>query len=244
MFNSLYIAASGMYAQHRKVEILANNLAHTNTISYKAERVDFQELLYDKIGDVEVGAGVKVGNVERVFTVGRMQKTGNPLDIAINGRGFLRVELPDGRIAYTRDGRLKVKDGELVTVTGGKLGIKIPKGAVNITIEEDGTVVGYLNNEKKVFGKIKLYDFLNPSALEMIGNNMYVPTKNSGMPVEGEPGKGDYGKILSGFIERSNVNLISQMMEMVTAQRAYEFVAKGIEATDQLARMTTQMKRD
>jgi len=195
------------------------------------------------VGDVEVGSGVKVGNIEREFTVGRMEKTGNPLDIAINGRGFLRVELPDGRIAYTRDGRLKIENGELMTVTGGKLGIKIPKGAVNVTIEEDGTVVGYVNDQKKVLGKLKLYDFINPSALELVGNNMYVPTKNSGMPIEGEAGKDNFGKVLSGFLERSNVNLVSQMMEMVAAQRAYEFVAKGIEATDQLARMTTQLKR-
>ncbi len=243
MFNSLYIAASGMFAQHRKVEILSNNLAHANTIGYKAERVDFQDLLYDKLGDVQIGSGVKLANVERLFTQGRMQHTGNPLDIAINGRGFLRVELPDGRIAYTRDGRLKVENGELMTVSGAKLGIKVPEGLVNVTVESDGTVIGYEGSEKRVIGKIKLYDFLNPSALEHIGENLYVPTETSGKPIEGKPGEGAFGSIQAGYLERSNVNLIAQMMEMVAAQRSYEFVAKGIEATDQLARMTNQLKR-
>ena len=243
MFNSLYIAASGMFAQQRKVEILSNNLSHANTVGYKAERADFQELLYDKMGDMELGSGVKLAGVERMFTQGRMQHTGNPLDVAINGRGFLKVEMPDGRVAFTRDGRLKVENGELVTVSGAKLGIKVPDGVVNVTVEEDGTVIGYKGTEKVELGKIKLYDFLNPSALEHIGENLYVPTKMSGNPIEGTPGEGNFGTIQAGYLERSNVNLISQMMEMVAAQRSFEFVAKGVEATDQLARMTNQLKR-
>lgn len=243
MFSSFYTAASGMEAQLRKVEILSQNLANANTISYKQQRIDFQELLYQKVDNMDVGSGVKIGNVERVFKTGAMERTNSPLDVAIQGRGFFRVQTPEGKIVYTRDGRFAVENGELIIKDIGKMGIKVPQDLSGVTIEEDGTVVGFKGKDKVEIGKIKIYDFVNPNALKGIGKNAFEWTEEAGKPIEIEPGKGDNPKLAAGFIEKSNVNVITQMMEIVSSQRNYELVSKSVESADQMSRMANQMKK-
>jgi flagellar basal-body rod protein FlgG len=244
MFSSFYTAASGMDAQLKKVEILSQNLANANTITYKQQRVNFEELMYQKLSeDIQAGTGVKLGKTERIFKTGAMQRTDNPLDVAIQGNGFFKVETPEGKILYTRDGRLAVENGELVVKDLGKLNIKVPSDVTNVTVEEDGTVVGYKGKDKVELGKIKLYDFINPNGLKIVGKNAFEATKEAGKPFEIEPKKDGNAVILAGFIEKSNVNIISQMMEIVASQRNYELVSKSVESADQIARMASQMKK-
>ncbi len=243
MFSSFYTAASGMDAQLKKVEILSQNLANANTITYKQQRINFQELMYQKLGDIQEGTGVKLGQTERVFKTGAMQRTDNPLDVAIQGNGFFKVETPEGKILYTRDGRLAVENGELVVKDLGKLNIKVPSDVSNVTVEEDGTVIAYKGKDKVELGKIKLYDFINPNGLKIVGKNAFEATSEAGKPFEIEPKKDGNAIILAGFIEKSNVNIINQMMEIVASQRNYELVSKSVESADQIARMASQMKK-
>ncbi|MCS7164903.1 MAG: flagellar hook basal-body protein [Candidatus Calescibacterium sp.] len=243
MFSSFYTAASGMEAQLKKVEILSQNLANANSISYKQQRISFQELMYQKIDQMNIGTGTKIGEVERVFKIGAMERTNSPLDVAIQGRGFFKVQTPEGKTVYTRDGRFNVENGELVIKDIGKTGIKVPQDVTGVTIEEDGTVVGYKGKDKVEIGKIKIYDFVNPNGLKGIGKNAFEWTENAGKPIEIEPGKGDNPKIAAGFLEKSNVNVITQMMDIVSSQRNYELVAKCVESADQIARMANQMKK-
>lgn len=243
MFSSFYTAASGMEAQLRKVEILSQNLANANSISYKQQRIDFQELLYQKVDQMNVGTGVKIGVTEKIFKTGAMERTNSSLDVAIQGRGFYRVQTPEGKTVYTRDGRFAVENGELVIKEIGKTGIKIPQDVTGVTIEEDGTVVGYKGKDKVEVGKIKIYDFVNPNGLKGIGKNAFEWTENAGKPIEIDPGKDDNPKLAAGFIEKSNVNVITQMMDIVASQRNYELVSKSVESADQMSRMANQMKK-
>jgi len=243
MFSSFYTAASGMEAQLKKVEILSQNLANANTVSYKQQRIDFQELLYQNVNQMNVGTGVKIGNVEKVFKIGAMERTNNPLDVAIQGRGFYKVETPEGKIVYTRDGRFQIENGELIIKDIGKTGIKIPQNLTSVTIEEDGKVVGYNGKDKVEIGKIKVYDFVNPNGLKGIGKNAFEYDEKAGKIIEVELGNGDNPKLAAGFIEKSNVNVITQMMEIVSSQRNYELVSKSVESADQIARMASQLKK-
>jgi flagellar basal-body rod protein FlgG len=243
MFSSFYTAASGMEAQLKKVEILSQNLANANTVSYKQQRIDFQELLYQNVNQMNVGTGVKIGNVEKVFKTGAMERTNNPLDVAIQGRGFYKVETPEGKIVYTRDGRFQIENGELIIKDIGKTGIKIPQNLSSVTIEEDGKVVGYNGKDKLEIGKIKVYDFVNPNGLKGIGKNAFEYDEKAGKIIEVELGNGDNPKLAAGFIEKSNVNVITQMMEIVSSQRNYELVSKSVESADQIARMASQLKK-
>ncbi|MFN4220452.1 MAG: flagellar hook-basal body protein [bacterium] len=243
MFSSFYTAASGMEAQLKKVEILSQNLANANTISYKQQRIDFQELLYQKVEQMNVGTGVKIGNVERVFKTGAMERTNSPLDVAIQGRGFFKVQTPEGKIVYTRDGRFAIENGELVIKDIGKTGIKIPADITGVTIEEDGKVVGFKGKDKVEIAQIKIYDFVNPNALKGTGKNAFEWTNEAGNPIELEPAKGENPKLAAGFIEKSNVNVITQMMDIVASQRNYELVSKSVESADQMSRMANQLKK-
>jgi len=243
MFSSFYTAASGMEAQLKKVEILSQNLANANSISYKQQRIDFQELLYQKVDQMDVGTGVKIGNIERVFKTGAMERTNSPLDVAIQGRGFFKVQTPEGKTVFTRDGRFAIENGELVIKDIGKTGIKIPDGVTGVTIEENGTVLGFKGKDKVEIGKIKIYDFINPNCLKGIGKNAFEWTKEAGKIIELEPAKDDNPKLAAGFIEKSNVNVITQMMEIVASQRNYELVSKSVESADQISRMANQMKK-
>ncbi|MEN3014451.1 MAG: flagellar hook-basal body protein [bacterium] len=243
MFSSFYTAASGMDAQLKKVEILSQNLANANSVSYKQQRIDFQELMYQKVDQMNMGTGVKIGQVERVFKTGAMERTNSPLDVAIQGRGFFKVETPEGKIVYTRDGRFAIENNELVIKDVGKTGIKVPQDVTGVTVEEDGTVVGYRGKDKVEIGKIKIYDFVNPNGLKGVGKNAFEWTEQAGKMIEIEPGKGDNPKLAAGFIEKSNVNVITQMMDIVASQRNYELVSKSVESADQMARMASQMKK-
>lgn len=243
MFSSFYTAASGMEAQLKKVEILSQNLANANTISYKQQRIDFQELLYQKVEQMNVGTGVKIGNVERIFKTGAMERTNSPLDVAIQGKGFFKVQTPEGKTVYTRDGRFAIENGELVIKDIGKTGIKIPSEITGVTIEEDGKVVGYKGKDKVEIAKIKIYDFVNSNALKGVGKNAFEWTAEAGKPIELEPAKGENPKLAAGFIEKSNVNVITQMMDIVASQRNYELVSKSVESADQMSRMANQLKK-
>ncbi|MFN3478264.1 MAG: flagellar hook-basal body protein [bacterium] len=243
MFSSFHTAASGMEAQLKKVEILSQNLANANTISYKQQRIDFQELLYQKVEQMSLGTGVKIGNIERVFKTGAMERTNNPLDVSIQGRGFFKVQTPEGKTVYTRDGRFAIENGELVIKDIGKTGIKIPSDITGITIEEDGKVVGFKGKDKVEIAQIKIYDFVNPNALKGTGKNAFELTNEAGNPIELEPAKGENPKLAAGFIEKSNVNVITQMMDIVASQRNYELVSKSVESADQMSRMASQLKK-
>lgn len=262
MLRSLYAATSGMQAQQLTVDTLANNLANVNTSGYKKARVDFQDLLYQVIrrpGDlsfmgvslptgIQVGHGVRVAATQTNFTQGNLQQTGNSLDLAIEGDGFFMVELPDGSTAYTRDGSLKLDgEGYLVTTDGYLIlpGIQIDPEAKEITVASDGTVSVLMPGEAEPeeLGQIELARFINPSGLQRIGKNLLIETPASGMAETGVPGEGSLGTINQGFLEMSNVQVIEEMVQMITAQRAYEINSKVIQSSDDMLGIASNLRR-
>jgi flagellar basal-body rod protein FlgG len=258
MFRSLYTAATGMYAQELNMDQIADDLANTNTVGYKKGRINFEDLMYTTMaepgamgayGDAipassQVGSGVRVESLQKIFTPGQYEHTGNPLDLAIYGDGFFKVRLEDGSVGYTRAGNITLDPkGHLVSGGHPLWGVKIPTRATGIEVEQDGTIKAFVNNQNQrvKVGQITLVRFLNPSGLRMVGN-VFVETPVSGTKVEDKPGKDGLGIIKSGYLEKSNVNVVQEMMEIVAAQRAYEFNTKAVTTADEMMRMTTQLK--
>ena len=261
MMRGLWTAASGMTAQQMNLDVIANNLANTNTTGFKYSRPDFQDLLYQtmsaagsKTGDgtmvpagIQVGLGVRAAAVQKVFTSGDLKQTGNPLDIAIGGDGFLVIDTPNGP-AYTRDGSLKMDvNRRLVTSEGYALSpdITIPANALSITIGPDGTVTAQVAGQADPVsaGQIQLASFVNPAGLSNIGNNLYSATSASGAAVTGNPGTGGLGTISQNALEMSNVNVVEEMVSMIVAQRSYETNSKAIQAADQMLQMANQIRQ-
>ncbi len=258
MFRSLYTAASGMYAQQMNMDEITENLANANTTGYKRGRVDFEDLVYSAMAEPgalgsygpevpvasQVGAGVRAAGVEKVFSPGELLHTGNPLDLAIHGNGFFQVKLEDGTTGYTRDGVVHInKEGEL-TISGHSIaGIKIPEKATGLEVQEDGTIKAFVKDpkEKETLGQIKLVRFLNPAGLRLQGS-VFLETPISGKVLEGKAGEPGFGLVKSGYLEKANVNLVEEMMNIVMAQRAYEFNAKAVTASDEMMRLTTQLQ--
>lgn len=254
MLRAFSTAATGMTAQQMMVDVIANNLANINTTGFKRSQIVFQDLLYIKLkefgtevasginspGGLEIGSGVRAASTIKVFTVGELQNTNRPLDIAITGEGFLQVTLPNGDIRYTRDGSLQRNaDGELVTTTGYILepSITIPTTAVSISIEKDGGVnVMDESGTQSVVGTIDLVRFPNQSGLSSEGDNLFAETLASGTPTTGRAGENGYGTIQSGFLEKSNVQMVTELVNLITAQRAYEINARAIKAGDDMLR--------
>jgi flagellar basal-body rod protein FlgG len=259
---SLSIAATGMMAQQLNVEVISNNIANMSTSGFKRQRAEFQDLLYQNLrrvgtnssdagtivpAGVQVGLGVKTGSVYRIMTQGNLDNTENKLDLAIQGRGYFRVEMPSGEDAYTRAGSFQISpDGQLVTADGYTLapGITIPQEATDITISNDGQVQVTLQGQTdaQVVGQIELAAFANEAGLDPLGSNLFIETAASGAPTLGTPASDGIGSVLQGFLETSNVNAVSEITTLITAQRAYEMNAKVITATDEMMSVTSNVK--
>jgi len=259
MLDSLYIAATGMNAQQLGIDTISNNLANVNTTAFKKGRVGFQDLMYRELAranglagsadnSTRSGAGVGVAGTAKLFIAGELKKTEVPLDIAIRGRGFLEVLLPDGTHAYTRAGTLQVnKDGMLVTADGNPIepSIQVPDDASALTFATDGRVLATVPDEKEPveLGTLTLADFVNPSGLRPLGDNLYLPTEQSGDAFTGKPAEGTFGSIAQGFLEASNVKLIDEFVALIVAQRAYEVSAKTIQASDEMLGIANNLRR-
>ncbi|MBO6850653.1 MAG: flagellar basal-body rod protein FlgG, partial [Marinobacter sp.] len=253
MHPALWVSKTGLSAQDTKMTTISNNLANVNTTGFKRDRAVFQDLLYqvnrqpgglstensELPSGLQLGTGVRVVGTTKQFSQGNLEVTEQPLDLAVNGRGFMQILLPDGQIAYTRDGQFQLNaDGDIVNPDGYTLepNINVPEGATNITIGKDGTVSAVVDDQAAPvnLGEITLVDFINPQGLQAIGNNLYKATNASGDPAEGEPGIGGLGSLEQGMVESSNVEVVEELVSMITTQRAYEMNSKVVSATDQM----------
>lgn len=260
---ALRTAATGMAAQQLNVEVISNNIANMNTIGFKRQRAEFQDLLYQTIEragtqssdqgnivptGVQVGAGVKAGSVYRITQQGTMTQTQKPLDMAVQGRGYFQVLLPSGETAYTRAGNFSTDDqGRLVTEDGYQVqpGITIPEDAKNIQISKAGQVQvirGDNAAEPEVVGQLELATFVNDAGLDAIGDNLFMETAASGQAVVGQPNSVGVGSLLQGYTEASNVDSVSEITALIVAQRAYEMNSKVISSADQMLQATSQLK--
>ncbi len=260
MLRAFSTAATGMTGQQKMVDVIANNLANVNTSGFKRSQVNFQDLLYVTMEEpgteiasginsptgVEVGSGVRAASTTKVFTAGELQNTGNPLDIAIAGDGFLQVTMPNGDLRYTRDGSLMINGtGQLVTSSGYALqpSITISEGS-SVTIEKDGSVnVTEPSGARSVAGTIQLARFPNASGLSSEGDNLYAQTDASGTYTTGTAGDNGFGKIQSGFLEKSNVQMVTELVNLITAQRAYEINSRAIRAGDDMLQTANNIVR-
>ena len=253
MSQALWIAKTGLDAQQTRMAVVSNNLANVNTTGFKQGRAVFEDLLYQNVRQsggsssqdtilptgMNLGTGVRVVATEKLFSQGSVQNTEQALDVAINGRGFLQVLKPDGEMAYTRDGSMKMNDqGELVTSSGYVVqpGISIPDGAQSITIGTDGIVSVKLTGQTSPsqVGSIETADFINPTGLQAIGENLYIETASSGPAQSGTPGLNGLGSLQQGALEGSNVNVVAELVNMIETQRAYEMNSKAITTNDQM----------
>lgn len=260
MLRAFSTAATGMSAQQLKIDNIANNLANINTNGYKRSHVNFQDLLYLKLREagrevssgvtapsgLEVGSGVQVSSTNRVFTVGQLESTGRPLDMAVQGDGFFEVTDQNGDSRYTRDGAFQMDaNGDIVTAAGYKLNppINIPADAISIDIASDGTVSVTTDSGTTAVGSVTLVRFPNPAGLSAEGGNLFRETEASGAPTTGIPGQDGFGKILSNHLEKANVEMVTELVELISAQRAYEINAKTIRVGDDMLRQLNMMIR-
>lgn len=259
---ALRTAATGMAAQQARVDAIAHNLANVGTTAFKRSRVQFESLLYQTLegqrlssypgaetsGPLQVGRGVKVVANAKVHTQGPVEMTGRPLDIAIDGEGLLQVRRPDGTIAYTRDGSFSLSEsGLLVTHNGEAIlpEIVVPSEAEAVTISPTGEVSATLpgNPEPILLGRIELVRFVNPAGLMALGQNLYAETIASGTPVLGYPQEEGFGRLIQGALEGSNVQVVQEMVDMITAMRAYELNSRAITTADQMMEQTSALVR-
>ncbi len=261
MNRALRTAATGMFAQQLNVDLIAHNLANVNTTGFKQSRPEFQDLMYQTLKSSETSADpniqqpveIQVGNgttpvaTLKSFAQGDIQPTNNPLDVAIQGEGFIQVRRPDGTTAYTRDGALKVSgEGMLVTSAGYIVepGISFSSDTTNISIGRDGVIEARAVGDPapaKV-GQIELAKFVNPGGLEAIGGNLFTETSASGKPILGTPGNEGFGETLQGSLESSNVDIVEEMVSMIVAQRAYEINSKTIKTVEDMLSMANNLK--
>lgn len=253
MNSSLRTSASGMAAQQRMIDVIANNIANVNTTGFKRSRVSFEDVLYETlqgsraasdqgaetVGPVQIGKGVRIGAVLRLHAQGSPENTQRPLDVAIDGAGFFQVRRADGTTAFTRDGSFTLSEsGTMVTSDGLTVlpGITVPEDASSITISPDGTVSVTSSGASSPveLGRLELARFVNESGLQSAGGNLYVETPASGQPLTGSPQEDGFGNLQQGSLESSNVEIVQEMTEMIAAQRAYEINAKAITAVDQM----------
>ena len=259
---SLSIAATGMLAQQLNVEVISNNIANMNTTGYKRQRAEFQDLLYQNLrrsgaqssdngnlvpAGIQIGVGVKTGSVYRITEQGNLSSTQNTYDLAIQSRGYFRVLLPSGEDAYTRAGSFQInQQGQLVTVDGLVVqpGITVPQDAISVSINGSGQVQAKVAGQvtPQVVGQLDLATFYNEAGLEAQGDNLFLETPSSGPPVVGVPASEGFGKILQGFVETANVNPVSEITSLITAQRAYEMNSKVISASDEMMQTTTNTR--
>ena len=263
MFRALHTAASGMLAQQMNLDNVANNLANASTAGFRRRRVQFEDLLYQTqvapgasatqqttlVAGLQIGLGTRTVATEVLHTQGDFQSTGNPLDLAINGQGFFQVKLPSGEIGYTRSGSFHLDaQGNLTTANGDPVepAITIPTGASSITVGADGTVsvttVG--QTQAQTVGNLQLALFPNPGGLNSVGSNLFLPTSASGDPVVGTPGGSEgLGSLQQGGLENSNVNVVEEIIGMITAQRSYESNSRVVQAADEMYQQVNQLTR-
>jgi flagellar basal-body rod protein FlgG len=260
MIRSLWIAKTGLEAQQTNIDVISNNLANVSTNGFKRSRPVFEDLLYQTLRQpgaqssqqtqlptgLQLGTGVRPVAVERMHTQGNLQQTGNALDLAINGKGFFQVLMPDGTTSYSRDGSFQTdSQGQLVTSSGYAVqpAITIPADALSVTIAKDGTVSvtqpGSPNATQ--VGSLQLAGFINPAGLQSIGENLYLETAASGTPSANTPGTNGLGVLNQSFVETSNVNVVEELVNMIQAQRAYEINSKAITTSDQMLQKLSQM---
>ncbi len=253
MEKALWVAKTGLEAQQTRMSVIANNLANVNTTGFKKGRAVFEDLLYQNVRQVGaqssqdtqlpsgllLGTGVRTVATEKMHTQGNIVQTDNSLDVAIQGRGFLQVLMPDGSIGYTRDGELQINaTGQLVTASGYVIqpAITVPAAAQSVTIGSDGVVTAQLNGQSAPtqIGTLQLADFVNPAGLQPIGQNLYIESAASGSPQTGNPGLNGLGTLVQGALETSNVNVVEELVNMIESQRAYEMNSKAISTTDHM----------
>jgi len=259
---SLRTAASGMIAQQTRVDVIANNLANVNTTAFKRSRAHFEDLLYQTIqgtrlvgelGEtalpaVQVGRGVRLSATPRVDTQGSFELTGRPLDVAIDGTGYFQVELPDGNLAYTRDGNLQLSaDGTLITASGYRImpEISFPTDIADVVISRDGTVntSDAATGELIEVGRLELVRFPNRTGLMSRGQNLLLETEASGPPLSGMPEEDGFGRLVASTLETSNVQIVQEMVDMIAAQRAYEIASKAVQTSEEMADVASNLFR-
>ncbi|MCL4136966.1 UNVERIFIED_CONTAM: hypothetical protein GTU68_064313 [Idotea baltica] len=259
MNQALWIAKTGLDAQQTKMANIANNLANSSTTGFKRSRAIFEDLLYQNVRQVgakssqdtqlpsglQLGTGVRTVATEKLFTQGNLTQTENLLDMAIEGRGFFQILMPDGGQAYTRDGSFQVDDqGQMVTSGGYVLqpSITLPENALSVNIGRDGTVSVSLPGTTAVsqVGTVQLADFVNPAGLQAVGENLFLESNASGSPQTGNPGLNGLGSLVQGYVESSNVNVVEELVNMIETQRAYEMNSKAISTTDQMLQYVAQ----
>lgn len=260
---ALRTAATGMMAQQTRTEVIANNLANVNTTGFKGSRAHFEDLLYQTVQNpavigapdsntlpaVQVGRGTRLNSVQRHHSQGAVEQTSRNLDVAIEGDGLFQVQLPNGQLAYTRDGNFGISDtGTLVTSGGYAVvpGIRVPMDSSNISISTAGVVsvqVGNDTSRNQELGRIELARFMNPTGLISLGENLYAETPASGQPTVGFPGDDGLGRLLQGHLESSNVEIVQEMVDMITSMRAYEVNSKAIKNAEEMMQVANNMVR-
>ncbi len=259
MLPALWVSKTGLSAQDMNLTTISNNLANVSTTGFKRDRAEFQDLLYQvrrqpgaqSTADsqlpsgLQLGTGVRIVGTQKMFTAGSLQTTEQPLDLAINGRGFFQVLLPDGTVSYTRDGSFHLNsDGQMVTSQGYALepAVVLPPEVQTLTVGEDGTVsvTTFGTPAPQVIGNLQTADFINPAGLQAIGNNLFLETGASGAPQVSTPGLNGLGVMLQNTLENSNVSVVEELVNMITTQRAYEMNSKVISTADQMLSFITQ----
>lgn len=263
MMRALYTATTGMLGQQLQIDVTSNNISNVNTFGYRKERAEFADLFHQVLQyagsstsettlsptGIEVGLGVRPTSVQKIFSQGNFKETEQNFDIAITGNGFFQIELPDGTIAYSRDGAFKLDDeGNVVNSQGYRLvpNITIPDDATQVNIGTDGTVTVLQGNDTTVneLGQIETVNFINPAGLHALGDNLYLNTNASGDPIVGTPGLNGFGQLRQGFVETSNVKLVEEMTDLIVGQRAYEANSKSIQTADSMLQTVNQLKRN
>ncbi|HRJ79682.1 MAG: flagellar basal-body rod protein FlgG [Planctomycetaceae bacterium] len=258
---ALHTASSGMSALQTQVDVIANNLANVNTVGFKQDRANFADLLYQEVRraglrqpegntapvGLSIGSGVKLDSIDKEFRQGGMRVTGNNFDMAIEGDGFFQILMFNGQTAYTRSGNLfRDKDGNLVTAGGLKLqpNITIPAEATGITVSEDGRISAIMPGQSNAdeIGQIELARFVNPKGLQAIGDNLFLETDASGRAETGSPTTSSFGRIRHQALEESNVEVVKEMVDLISAQRAYEINANAIKSADEMMRVANNLR--
>lgn len=259
MMPALWVSKTGLEAQDLNLTTISNNLANVSTVGFKKDRAVFEDLLYqiqrqpgaNSSADtrlpsgLQLGTGVRTAGTQKVFTTGSLELTDQPLDMAINGRGFFQIVMPDGTIGYTRNGQFHINDeGTIVNVNGYPLEpqIDIPELTNNLTISKDGIVQATMFGDPvpQELGQIETVDFINPAGLQAIGDNLFFETVASGAPIEGVPSEEGFGTIEQGALENSNVEVVDELVKMITVQRAYEMNSKVVSTADQMLQFLVQ----
>lgn len=259
MIESMSIGASGMHAQQLHIDVIANNLANSNTMGFKKSRVDFEDLMYRELVRNEnfmatpdiskpVGAGAAIASTNKMFTTGEAKKTERDLDLAIQGDGFFEIVLPDNSYAYTRSGSFQLdQDGMLTNQDGYPLSVmvQVPSDTEDLLIKPDGRILAQVTGESDLIelGQIELAKFVNSSALNPVGDNLYRPSEQSGDALYSVPGDEGVGDLQQGFLEASNVNLVEELTNLIMAQRAYEINSKVVQASDEVLNIANNLRR-